>query len=124
MKKFIPAILSLLLIIGLAACGDDDDDKVDMGKTKTVTIEVDGSENLVISHVVIANGEGETESFTSLNVNEWSKQITYKGIGAVAASGTTSDGQPGTMFLRIVENGTVVKESKATGNILTANATY
>lgn len=111
-------------MIGFISCGDDDNNEPDLDKTKKVTIEIEASENAIIDHVAIAYTEGKTETFTSLSVKKWTKEITYKGIAAVAVSGSTTDNQSGILQIRMIENGKVVKESAGEGTILTCNVSY
>lgn len=123
MKKLIPFFLSFFFILGMVSCGDDDDTP-DLDKTKKITIEIEASDNAQIDHVAISYSEGKTDTFTNLSVKKWTKEITYKGIAAVAAGGSTTGNQSGTIQIRMIENGKVVKESSAEGTILTCSVSY
>lgn len=122
MKTITPFLLSLIITFGFISCGSDDDTP-DIDKTKKVTIEIDCSDNVLINHVVI-HSDGELQTFSSLSVKTWSKEITYKGVAAVAVSASPTDKQPGTLRTRLIQDGKVVKESKAEGDYLSCNVTY
>jgi hypothetical protein len=122
MKKYFSLILCSLFFMSLISCSDDNGGG-NVG-TQTVTVKITGSANLVITSVVVTTGTGEMKTYADLSVNNWSKDISYEKMIAVAAGGSTSDEADGNMKIQILKGNTVLKESTSEGKILMTTAAY
>ena len=121
MKKFLSLILCSLLMVYFVSCGDDKDtDKIG---AQTVTIKVTGSANLVIHTVTVVTGI-DVQSYSDLNVNSWSKDVTYELIVGASAHASTSDELDGSMKIQILKGDTVLKEGTVEGTTFSLSIMY
>jgi hypothetical protein len=123
MKKYAFFVLCSLLILSLHSCGDDNKE-ADLGETRTVTVKITGSTNLIIESVMINNGTGEMKNYSNLAVNSWNKDVSYKIVVGAGVVGSTSDGENGSMKIQILDGNKVLKESTAEGKILITDVVY
>ncbi|WP_214228293.1 hypothetical protein [Pedobacter sp. B4-66] len=127
MKRF-TKILSLSLVLGLTllfSCSKDKD-KGPSGSHKVVFKAV-GSTGVAISVAVYVDGSGKTESFTSLTGQTWtSTEYTIPASARVVSFGANATGPNAnsTLVTEIWVDGVKKADGKATGTILSPNASY
>ncbi|GHT35687.1 hypothetical protein AGMMS49574_25640 [Bacteroidia bacterium] len=123
MRKCMLFALCSFLIVSLNSCGDDSNEP-DLSETRTVTVKITGSANLVIQSVIINNGTGEMQDYSDLSVNSWTKEISYKVAMGAGATGSTTDGENGSMKIQLLDGNKVLKESTAEGKTLSTDVAY
>jgi len=121
MKKFLSLILCSLFMVCFVSCGDDKGGN-EVG-VQTATIKVTGSENIVI-HTVTVVTEIDVQSYSDLNVNSWSKDVTYELIVGASAHASTSDELEGSMKIQILKGNTVLKEGTVEGTTFSLSIMY
>ena len=125
MNKF-SKILSLSLILALTilfSCKKDNNSK----SSHKVVFKATDSNGVTVNTAVYTDGNGKTETFNNLNAGAWSsteyriassaKSVTFSATGVSADASST-------LSAEIWVDGEKKSESKSTGKILTASASY
>lgn len=127
MKRF-SKILSLALVLGLTllfSCSKDKDNSP--SGTHKVVFKAIGSTGVVINTAVYTAGATQSETFTTLNVQNWtSQEYTIPSSAQMinfGASGTGADANS-TCVVEIWVDGVKKADGKSTGKILSASAGY
>lgn len=126
MKRF-SKILSLALVLGLTllfSCSKDKDNSP--SGTHKVVFKAIGSTGVVINTAVYTAGT-QTESFTTLKVQNWtSQEYTIPSSAQIVNFGATGIGADAnsTCVVEIWVDGVKKADGKSTGGILNATASY
>ncbi|HVI44172.1 MAG TPA: hypothetical protein VM802_04865 [Chitinophaga sp.] len=118
-------LLSLLFVTVFAACKKDDKNDAPSASSHKVTFKVEWSANATIHYVTYVVNGTET-SKTNITGTSWSTEITTPADAryVMLLSAGQSESAAATLKAQIYVDGKLVKESPATGQILTTQATH
>lgn len=120
LRKAKLALVCAIVSMGIYSCSSDDSSSD--SKQGAYEIVAKTSDNAILNNIVVVEG-GTTETIADLGKKEWSKSFNGKQVVAVSVTGETIDHEDktGVLTLEIIQDGKVIKTSKANGNILVAS---